>query len=196
MLLATLVVSGCGDGGSDATSSDGSSGAAGTGATSGSTASDDVPATPSTTDLSTGTGTGIASGGADDSTGDASASGASSETGVGPGTTGTGTGTASDAESSSSGGGGGLGPYGDCVGAMLPCPEGSFCLLVPGSGVCTPEDCTQAADCPEPPPGGDAPVTCLDANNDDVDDCRIDCSNGETCPTGMECFSDEICVWS
>lgn len=193
-VLVVSVVVGCGDDGSGAVSTDGSSGTASAGT--GSTTQSDPPGASTTEDI-TGNGTSIASGSASEgseagtatSTGGPS-SGSADDSGSGA------AGTGSDDVTESSGTSDELGPYGDCQNQGLPCPEGSFCLLVPQTGVCTPEGCRDAADCPEPPPGGTAPVTCLDANADGTDDCRIDCSQGEQCPTGMECFSAEICVWS
>jgi hypothetical protein len=196
VVLVVFVVVGCGDDGSGAVSTDGSSGTASAGT--GSTTQSDPPGTSTTNDVTgDGNGTGIASGSASEgseagtatSTGGPS-SGSADDSGSGA------AGTGSDDVTESSGTSDELGPYGDCQNLGLPCPAGSFCLLVPQTGVCTPEGCRDAADCPEPPPGGTALVTCLDANADGLDDCRIDCSQGEQCPTGMECFSDEICVWS
>ncbi len=185
-----LFATGCpGDDGSASTSSEGSS--------SGVSSSTAGPPTGGADDTTATSGApvtgGIVTGGADDGSGSgtgATGESTSTDTGGGSGDETHGGGSSSSGEPPM------LGDYGDCVGAMLPCPDGAFCLLVPGSGVCTPQGCNDASECPPPPPGGDAPVTCLDANGDDVDDCRIDCSGGQTCPTAMECFSDEICVWS
>ena len=192
MVAGVLVAFGCpGDDGGTGSSTDASS--------SGASSSTVGPETSGVDSTSAMTGmpntSGIVTGGAEDGSGTTSGNG--TDTGVATSAgTGTDTGSATDSGGDSTTGPQMLGPYGDCVGAMLPCPDGSFCLLVPGSGVCTPDGCTDANDCPAPPPGGNASVTCLDANGDDVPDCRIDCSGGQTCPNGMQCFSDEICVWS
>ena len=50
--------------------------------------------------------------------------------------------------------------------------------------------------CPDEPPGGDSFAACFDATGDGTDECVIDCNGGGTCPDGMSCFSDFICVWS
>jgi hypothetical protein len=38
-------------------------------------------------------------------------------------------------------------------------------------------------------------VLCEDVTADDEPDCVLDCSAGQTCPTGMVCFGNNICVW-
>jgi hypothetical protein len=99
-----------------------------------------------------------------------------------------------DASDSSSTGAEGIGPYGDCVGEMMACPDMGLCVLVPATGVCAPP-CVDVMDCPPPPAGGTAPAICGDANANGAGDCLLDCSGGNACPTGMTCFSDQICVW-
>lgn len=93
--------------------------------------------------------------------------------------------------------------FGDC--ATMPvadvCLPGETCL-VDGAGaaatlgVCTLLNCGSVADCPSAPAGGDAPVICDNIDTDpSEDECALDCSGGQTCPTGMNCFANFICVW-
>ncbi len=92
--------------------------------------------------------------------------------------------------------------FGDC--ATMPemdaCMMSELCVVddpgMPTVAVCTELGCAVAADCPPAPPGGDAPVECGDINGDGMPaDCFLDCSGGQTCPTGMDCFMSFICVW-
>jgi hypothetical protein len=54
--------------------------------------------------------------------------------------------------------------------------------------------------CPEPP-SGDAVATCWSWNQPtDTGACLLDCGNGETCPSGMECVDNleagmRVCAW-
>ncbi|MEM7157223.1 MAG: hypothetical protein AAF799_30500 [Myxococcota bacterium] len=107
------------------------------------------------------------------------------------------------ATSTSTGGGMADPGFGDCA-TMDP---GVVCLpdevcLVDGAGpaatlgVCTSTNCNSVADCPSAPAGGDAPVVCENIDTDpSEDECALDCSGGQTCPTGMNCFVNFICVW-
>lgn len=98
-------------------------------------------------------------------------------------------------------------PYGNCGNVAGVCPptvnsgNDGFCLPVtPAPGgqlpgdVCSAADCDDAADCPVPA-DGTAVVTCSPLN-ENTDGCTLDCSMGETCPTGMTCSTDfGICYW-
>jgi len=63
------------------------------------------------------------------------------------------------------------------------------------AGVCSVTPCVDECDCPGAPATGNATVTC-DAITDGAENfCYLDCSSGETCPTGMVCFADIACIW-
>ncbi|HWB75845.1 MAG TPA: choice-of-anchor J domain-containing protein [Nannocystaceae bacterium] len=88
-------------------------------------------------------------------------------------------------------------PYGDCVNVMGQC-EGGICIsdnpMAPSFGGCNPA-CMDVGDCPAAP-SGDAPVTCDDLTGDDMNECFLDCSGGETCPDGMVCVDQfGLCAW-
>jgi hypothetical protein len=51
------------------------------------------------------------------------------------------------------------------------------------------------ADCEPGPATGNAVVTCDNVTMDMMPDCYLDCSMGETCADGMECFGGFVCVW-
>jgi len=78
------------------------------------------------------------------------------------------------------------------------CLPGEGCLNDtienPTVAVCFFEGCVTDDDCPAIPAGGDSDAFCVDVTGDGVDDCVIVCSS-TVCPTGMECFSNSICVW-
>ena len=94
--------------------------------------------------------------------------------------------------------------FGDCFTNPPPgspaCLPDEACIIdaIPPDntiGVCSLQNCTDADDCPEAPPGGTAPVFCGDvAGGDGVKDCVLLCNLGQTCPTGMVCFAI-ICVF-
>lgn len=72
------------------------------------------------------------------------------------------------------------------------------CITVgtpPIAGSCSINPCVDACDCPGPPPTGNAVVTCDAITSGPDDFCYLDCSGGETCPTGMVCFADLACIW-
>lgn len=100
------------------------------------------------------------------------------------------------------------GNYGNCLnmaGAIdnTPCmaPGDSTCiytgmLAAPTAGVCAIQDCVDTCDCPAAPASGDAVVSCDDITGVPADlFCYLDCSSGETCPTGMTCFGGFLCIW-
>ncbi|MCH9685879.1 MAG: hypothetical protein K0V04_30880 [Deltaproteobacteria bacterium] len=116
------------------------------------------------------------------------------------GTTDTG---ATDTGGSGSGSGGNMGMgWGDCANFAEAdvCTVDEVCVsdnpAAPTVAVCTEFGCVNAADCAPAPPGGNAPLGCGDINGDGIaEDCFIDCSAMQDCPTGMECFFDFLCVW-
>lgn len=91
--------------------------------------------------------------------------------------------------------------YGDCLHnpAIDVCLASETCIddagMPPGVGVCALQDCGGAAECPSPPPGGDAAPACMDVTGDMVDECVLACGGGASCPTGMACFAEFVCVW-
>jgi len=81
-------------------------------------------------------------------------------------------------------------------------PDGTgflTCLSAPkmdlaGGNVCTIRDCVDACDCFDPPATGTAPVVCAEILAGGGTACGLDCSEGQTCPDGMECASG-LCFW-
>ncbi len=100
------------------------------------------------------------------------------------------------------------GNYENCVnmaGAIdnTPCmaPGAATCLFTgpmgaPTGGVCSIQDCVDPCDCPAAPASGNAVISCDDVTGVPADlFCYLDCSMGETCPTGMTCFGGFLCLW-
>jgi hypothetical protein len=85
--------------------------------------------------------------------------------------------------------------YGDCIN-VGDCDLGLNCI---GDGAtfgwCGTLDCVDDMVCQPPPATGDAPAVCAPIN-DMTDACVLDCSMGQTCPDGMACFMDFVCVWT
>ena len=81
-------------------------------------------------------------------------------------------------------------------------PDGTgylTCLSAPpkdldGGNVCTIRDCRDACDCFDAPATGTAPVVCAPILADGATACGLDCSEGQTCPDGMQCASG-LCFW-
>ena len=94
-------------------------------------------------------------------------------------------------------GGGGGEDYGPCE-TGTECPIGDLCIvddtMAPTFGVCSDQGCVTPADCPVAPPTGNAPVTC-ELITTGANDCFLECSAGQTCPDGMQCFSNFLCMW-
>ncbi|MEM7152983.1 MAG: hypothetical protein AAF799_09075 [Myxococcota bacterium] len=91
--------------------------------------------------------------------------------------------------------------YGMCTpgGGPTECIMGEGCLTddvdTPTFGICVTIGCAVDADCPAAPGSGTAAALCVDITGDGVaEECVLDCSAGETCPAGMDCFNDNICV--
>lgn len=96
------------------------------------------------------------------------------------------------------------GNYVDCLGVgnvtdTTGCGGGTPTCITGGdpviAGVCSQTNCVDACDCPGAPPTGNAVVTCDAITGDGTNFCYLDCSSGETCPTGMVCFADIACIW-
>lgn len=151
--------------------------------------------------------------GSTETSGDAASESSSSETSTSGGTdsdTG-GTGTTGDsgttggttaAESSGSGSSGttGGGPgevgFGDCLPGS--CVDAERCIIdeTPTNfAVCSFNPCTTVTDCPLPPPGGNATRTCAEVAGFDGNECALLCNAGQTCPTGMQCVQNFLCMW-
>jgi hypothetical protein len=62
------------------------------------------------------------------------------------------------------------------------------------ANVCFISGCEDVCDCFAPPATGDAPIICDEILAAGGTGCALDCSNGETCPDGMECISS-LCFW-
>jgi hypothetical protein len=81
-------------------------------------------------------------------------------------------------------------------------PDGTgflTCLSAPpmdleGGNICTIRGCRDVCDCFDPPATGTAPVVCAEILADGDTACGLDCSEGQTCPDGMECASG-LCFW-
>ena len=170
--------------------------------TTGSTGTDTADTTSSTGSIGTSDG----SSGTDSSTTDTSGSTDASSTSAATDGTTTDTGSTGDTDSSSgtstgagssSSTGGDEPGFGQCD-SPDDCLPGEGCLndnlKNPTVSVCFLEGCVNDEDCPALPPGGDSSAFCVDVTGDGTDDCVIVCSSTE-CPTGMECFSNSICVW-
>lgn len=63
-----------------------------------------------------------------------------------------------------------------------------------GANVCIIRDCVDTCDCFEPPATGTAEVVCAPILEGGDMGCGLDCSEGQTCPDGMECSSG-LCFW-
>jgi hypothetical protein len=64
-----------------------------------------------------------------------------------------------------------------------------------GHATCLELGCANAAACGPAPATGNAPVTCADVTGDGTGDCILSCSMGQTCPDGMTCVFDFLCMW-
>ena len=102
---------------------------------------------------------------------------------------------------------------GECVpppGMFGDCGDGTEACMTDGPKLCVADGqvnptvavcarrCTDECDCWAAPADGDAPVTCkvIDQSGDKT--CILDCSGGQTCPTGMICTGDigtELCMY-
>jgi hypothetical protein len=85
--------------------------------------------------------------------------------------------------------------YGDC--ASVPgaaCAGDGACLTDGGFGVCS-VACGDVGECEPGLGSGDAVVSCDDVTADSLAECWLSCAMGETCPDGMECVADLICMW-
>jgi len=80
---------------------------------------------------------------------------------------------------------------------------GAICLADGGPGgmpatvgICAYTDCIDECDCPQAPPTADTPtVSCQDVTGTGQNECILDCSSGEECPPGMDCFAGFICIY-
>lgn len=87
--------------------------------------------------------------------------------------------------------------YGDCANndPMVACLVDEECVGDgTGNAVCLEQGCVDAGDCALPATG-DSVATCMDVTGDGTNDCYLDCSMGETCPDGMVCVLDFVCIW-
>ena len=93
------------------------------------------------------------------------------------------------------------GDYADCIteGTAACNNLSATCLqddtTAPTFGVCAPQGCDTDCDCPAAPATGDATVSCGSIVEGGGNACFLSCSAGETCPNGMTCFDDFLCMW-
>lgn len=89
--------------------------------------------------------------------------------------------------------------YASCV-PVDQCVAGEVCYSADANGgsvtvnVCSAPDCPSAAACPLAPASGNAVPACGDVGGGN-DTCYLDCSGGETCPTGMLCADGTYCAF-
>lgn len=152
-----------------------------------------------------GSGDSSSTGAPDTSTTDGSSTGGSSSSDGG---------TTSGSSGSSGGSGGsttggcvpsGAGNYADCLAedqtiSNAVCANAAATCIVndvanPFIGACAVQNCVDACGCPPHPGTGTAPVTCEDLTGDALPECWLDCSGGDTCPDGMQCWADTLCLW-
>lgn len=85
--------------------------------------------------------------------------------------------------------------YGDCVNVSgASCADGGVCLTAPSGGVCS-ASCANVGECQPGPVTGNAGISCSDVTGDMMPECWLDCSAGQTCADGMECFGGFVCIW-
>ena len=86
--------------------------------------------------------------------------------------------------------------YGDCVNwdAEQTCLADEACIQGAADGYCG-ETCEDATTCPIAV-DGDAMPACGDIDGNEGSECYLDCSGGETCPTGMACVDDNYCSFA
>ncbi len=86
--------------------------------------------------------------------------------------------------------------YGDCIN-VGDCDVGLVCLgdMAMTFGWCGTLDCRDDRECQPPPATGDAPAVCAPINAMGTLACVLDCTMGQTCPDGMACYMDFVCVW-
>jgi hypothetical protein len=88
--------------------------------------------------------------------------------------------------------------YADCANNPSDiCGVDSLCLHPAYSSVsvCAPQPCEYDADCPEAPASGDAHVRCDYVPEGESKSCFLDCSAGQTCPDGMVCAEETVCMF-
>lgn len=90
----------------------------------------------------------------------------------------------------------------DCLndGEETACTGNEACIYdianSPSVGVCAGLGCRSVEDCPDAPPGGEAMPACTNIANPEGNECILDCSGGQACPTGMICYASLLCVWA
>jgi hypothetical protein len=149
-------------------------------------------------DTSTSTGPSVTTTTGEDTTttGGSTTTGEESTTGEST-TSGEATTTGGESSGSTTGGPPPMDGYGDCANndPMVVCQMGEICVGAAEGAVCTGQACVDAGDCPVPA-SGDAVVTCASITMGDmINDCYLNCAMGESCPDGMICLFDFVCVW-
>lgn len=89
------------------------------------------------------------------------------------------------------------GVYGDCENMnFAQCQSNpSFCITSGAAAVCSVFDCVDDCDCMAAPGGGTAPVVCSATTLPGQSACILDCSAGQTCPPGMACINNQLCMF-
>ncbi|PRQ05489.1 hypothetical protein ENSA5_02170 [Enhygromyxa salina] len=95
------------------------------------------------------------------------------------------------------------GVFGDCASGLDACMTDGpkQCILdsqdMAQIAVCG-RPCADECDCWAPPADGHAPVACIALAPGDDGTCVLDCSGGQTCPSGMICdgaIGSELCLF-
>ena len=93
------------------------------------------------------------------------------------------------------------GVYGNCLsnGFSACMNTDAVCIhddvMTPTVGVCSLVDCVDTCDCPQAPPTGNAQVVCSPLLPDNQTACILACGPATTCPTGMTCWANTLCVF-
>ena len=95
------------------------------------------------------------------------------------------------------------GTYGDCVNNDWPeiCEDNAASCVSddpsnPSFGVCFLSNCFEDCDCWAAPETGTAtPMCSTQVLSSGAPVCALDCSDGKTCPDGMDCINSTFCVW-
>ncbi|MBL4688537.1 MAG: hypothetical protein JKY37_28365, partial [Nannocystaceae bacterium] len=90
--------------------------------------------------------------------------------------------------------------YADCVSGVGPaaCGDEEFCFVdipaAPTAGICLASGCEHASQC-SPPAGTNGVPACQDVTGDGVRECVVACDGETACPSDMQCFMRQHCLW-
>ncbi len=68
-------------------------------------------------------------------------------------------------------------------------------MIGPTHGTCAALECLEDCDCPAAPDTGTAESTCAEILSGGGTACILDCSGSATCPDGMDCIGNQVCMW-